>query len=55
MEHESVIDLRNVTVELGGRMILDSIGFEVKRGEFVAILGPNSAGKTNYSNCCLDS
>ena len=32
--------------ELDGRMVLQSLNFSVRRGEFVALLGANGAGKS---------
>jgi 2-aminoethylphosphonate transport system ATP-binding protein len=38
-----VVDL---TVELGGRVVLDDLSVEVERGEFVTVLGNSGCGKT---------
>ncbi len=42
----TAVEFRNVTVELGGIRILDSITATVPRGNCTAIVGPNGAGKT---------
>lgn len=36
----------NITVELGGNRVLESVAATVNPGEVVAILGPNGAGKS---------
>jgi iron complex transport system ATP-binding protein len=42
----SAIRLRGVTVELGGRAVVDRVDATVADGEWVALIGPNGAGKT---------
>ncbi len=41
-----VIDLRAVTVELGGKPVVDRVDAVVADGEWLALIGPNGAGKT---------
>jgi len=41
-----VIELRGVTVELGGTAVVDRVDAIVERGEWLALIGPNGAGKT---------
>ncbi len=42
----SAIELREVTVVLGGRPVVDRIDATVAEGEWLALIGPNGAGKT---------
>ena len=41
-----MIGLAGVTVELGGRPVVDAVDAAVERGEWLALIGPNGAGKT---------
>jgi iron complex transport system ATP-binding protein len=41
-----VIELRDVSVHLGGRPVVDGVSVIVSRGEWVGLIGPNGAGKT---------
>lgn len=52
-DNRSMISLEDVTVELDGRTVLDTISFDVKQGEFVSVLGPNGAGKTTLFRVLL--
>lgn len=48
-----VIELDDVSVDRGGRRVLDSITFRVRQGEFVGLVGPNGAGKTTLLKAIL--
>lgn len=41
-----MIDVRSLSVQRGGRNLLDDISFSIEPGKFVGILGPNGAGKS---------
>lgn len=41
-----MISARNVCLRIGSRTLLRDATFDVHRGEFVAVLGPNGVGKT---------
>ncbi|MFW5714452.1 MAG: ABC transporter ATP-binding protein [Brevefilum sp.] len=45
-EKENLIELRNFTVILSGKKILNNINLDIREGEILTILGPNGAGKT---------
>ena len=42
----NVIEVRDLSVELGGQTILDRINIDVQQATIHAVLGPNGAGKT---------
>lgn len=47
---EVVLAARDLSVELGGRLLLDHVDVEVRRGDRVLITGRNGAGKTTLLN-----
>jgi branched-chain amino acid transport system ATP-binding protein len=47
----SVLLTEGLTIRFGGLTAIDSVDFEVKRGEIRAIIGPNGAGKSTFFNC----
>lgn len=44
---------RGVGVRLGGREVLEDVSFEVARGEFCCLCGPNGGGKTTFLKAAL--
>jgi branched-chain amino acid transport system ATP-binding protein len=47
---ETLLELREVTQRFGGLVALDSVSFDIKRGEILGLIGPNGAGKTTCFN-----
>ncbi len=47
---KKVLSLENLHVQIGARMILQDISFDVHEGEVVGIIGPNGCGKTTLLN-----
>ena len=46
MEHDAIIEVRELTAAYGDAVILKDISFEVKRGEVFVILGGSGSGKS---------
>ncbi|WP_053385119.1 anchored repeat-type ABC transporter ATP-binding subunit [Leucobacter celer] len=49
----SVLEVRNLSVRLGGRRVLRDVELTVDAGEFVGLIGPNGAGKTTLLRAIL--
>lgn len=43
---EPVVSVNSLTVQRGGKAVLSNLSFEVRRGEFLSIVGTNGVGKT---------
>ena len=48
---ETVLELKNITMQFGGVVAVDNLNMHIDRGEIVALIGPNGAGKTTAFNC----
>ena len=46
-----ILKVRDMTKDFGGLRAIDSVTFEVNKGEFVGLIGPNGCGKTTTFNC----
>jgi zinc/manganese transport system ATP-binding protein len=49
----NAIEFRDVTLRLGGQVVLAGVSAEIESGEFVGVLGPNGAGKTTMMRAIL--
>ena len=46
MTQTNKLEVRDISMELDGKTILNHVSFEVRDGEFLSILGPSGCGKT---------
>lgn len=49
----NAIELRNVSLTLGGRTVLANISLDIPFGAFIGVLGPNGSGKTTLMRAIL--
>ncbi|MFL5960950.1 MAG: metal ABC transporter ATP-binding protein [Gaiellaceae bacterium] len=49
----SVVAAENLTLRFGERTLFEGLGFELERGELLAVLGPNGTGKTSLIRILL--
>ena len=48
---DHVLELKSITMQIGGVVAVDNLSMHIDRGEIVALIGPNGAGKTTAFNC----
>lgn len=44
------VEVRNLTKYFGNLHVLDNISFNIRKGEFVCVVGPTGCGKTTFLN-----
>jgi zinc/manganese transport system ATP-binding protein len=49
----NVVELKQATISVGGRIVLADTSFAIRQGEFIGLLGPNGAGKTTLMRAIL--
>ena len=46
-----VLSARHISVNLGGKQILDDVSIDVSPGELKVLIGPSGAGKSTFLQC----
>lgn len=49
----ALLSIADLSVELGGRRVVDAVSLKIGAGDVVALLGPNGAGKTSLMRAGL--
>ena len=45
-----MIKVKNLSKSFNSQLVLDNISIEIKKGDFISIVGPSGAGKTTFLN-----
>lgn len=49
-KEEFKVEVKNLTKYFGNLHVLDNISFNIKKGEFICVVGPTGCGKTTFLN-----
>tara|TARA_B100000900_G_scaffold64789_1_gene50010 strand:+ start:2339 stop:3025 length:687 start_codon:yes stop_codon:yes gene_type:complete len=47
---KEMIKVKNLSKSFNNQLVLDNISIEIKKGDFISIVGPSGAGKTTFLN-----
>ncbi|MEV6339576.1 ABC transporter ATP-binding protein [Nocardia vinacea] len=53
MSSETLVDIRDLVVRFGTRTVVDGVGFQIRRGEVVALVGESGSGKSITARAVL--
>ena len=45
------VEVKNLTKGFGDLLVLDNMSFNIRKGEFVCVVGPTGCGKSTFLNC----
>ncbi len=48
-----ILSVQNLTFSYGAHPVLQNVNFDVEKGEFLSLLGPNGVGKSTLFRCML--
>lgn len=48
--HENHVEVKDLSKHFGKLHVLDDISFNIKKGEFICVVGPTGCGKTTFLN-----
>lgn len=48
---EIKVDVQHLTKRFGDLLVLNDVSFQVKKGQFLCVVGPTGCGKTTFLNC----
>ena len=52
-ENVAALEIKNLSLSIGGNDILKDASFDIPQGAFLSIVGPNGAGKTTLLRCVM--
>ena len=55
MSDDTKVKVVGLTKKFGDLLVLNDISFNVKKGDFVCIVGPTGCGKTTFLNLLFDT
>ncbi len=50
LSNEYKVEVKNLTKYFGDLHVLDNISFNIRKGEFLCVVGPTGCGKTTFLN-----
>jgi len=50
---KSVIEIKNLSLNIANKSILNSVSLQIFEGDYLSIIGPNGAGKTSLLKCLM--
>lgn len=50
IDNKYKVEVKNLTKSFGDLLVLDNVSFNIKKGEFLCVVGPTGCGKTTFLN-----